>query len=114
VKDDWWRRGCLLATLALGILWTGCSSPDGQELYTKNCARCHGADGRGDPRQVGLYPDLNLTEAAPVKMQARGVLYRRISQGYGAMPAFAGKLQEDELAALVSYMNRFVAVPRGH
>jgi len=111
-----WRRrgGWLLAGLAVAIVTDSCSSPDAAALYTKNCARCHGADGRGDPRQVGLYPDLDLTEASPVKLQARGILYRRISQGYGAMPGFAGRLEQDELDALVTYLNRFAAVPQGH
>jgi mono/diheme cytochrome c family protein len=82
-------------------------------LYREYCARCHGDDGRGDPRSVGLYPDLNLTTAIPVRLQAKGVLYTRIAQGYGAMPGFSQHLAQEEIQELVEFTMNFAETRRG-
>jgi len=50
--------GGLLAALALAALVAlaalGCGAPtsgkSAAELYGEHCSRCHGSDGRGDPR----------------------------------------------------------------
>jgi mono/diheme cytochrome c family protein len=110
----WWRRaiGSLLFLMA-PLTFVDCSpDPDGQVLYKAHCARCHGAEGTGDPRSVGLFPGLNLRTAQPVQAHAHSVVYRTIAQGYGAMPGFSHKLSLEEIEAVVSYLDHF-ASPRG-
>jgi mono/diheme cytochrome c family protein len=87
----------------------GCKTdPDGAALYRAHCARCHGAEGRGDPRSVGLYPGLDLTASPLVRAgaAARGPIYLRIAEGYGAMPGFSPRLSHEEIEALIDNILR--------
>jgi mono/diheme cytochrome c family protein len=103
-----------LAQLALLALLTaalaGCSGRERNagDLYRAYCARCHAADGTGDRRSVGLYPELDLTASPMVRAgaRARGLLYRRISEGYGAMPGFADRMETAEIQRVVEYILR--------
>jgi mono/diheme cytochrome c family protein len=93
--------------------FSGCDRPGNRsaaELYPKYCARCHGPDGRGVPRQTKSHPkaDLTLTEARGGG--ARDFFYRRIAEGYGPMPAFSRKLSPQEIERLVDYT---MALARG-
>jgi mono/diheme cytochrome c family protein len=98
----------LVSTLA-GCAEGGRSAGD---LYRMQCARCHAGDGKGDRRSVGLYPNLDLTSSPMVRAGSRGrfLVYRRISEGYGAMPAFGHRLGAEEMERLVDYVLR---LPQG-
>jgi mono/diheme cytochrome c family protein len=106
----------LLAASALAgtVAAAGCS--DGgvkaAEAYRAHCARCHGADGRGDRRSVGLYPNLDLTSSTIVRAgsRGRGLIYQRISDGWGAMPGFSHRLEREDIEDLVDYVLR---LPQG-
>jgi mono/diheme cytochrome c family protein len=81
------------------------------DLFRNNCARCHGADGRGDTPLGHTYnaPDLtdpewwqkhsNITNSAS--------LVAIVSHGKGGMPAFGKKLSRTEISGLVGYVRRF-------
>ncbi|HXO22885.1 MAG TPA: cytochrome c [Thermoanaerobaculia bacterium] len=99
------RAAIAAGLLGLGLL-AGCGEPDdrtAEELYPKYCARCHGKDGKGDPRNVNLYPNLDLTHSKLTGKGSRGILYRRIAQGYGPMPGFSHRLSTEEMERLVDY-----------
>jgi copper transport protein len=91
------------------------SLAQGRALYTANCQTCHGAGGRGDgPAAAGLNPPpLDLTQH--VGFHADAELYRMISQGVRgtAMPAFAGRLTDEERWHLVNYIRTFDAAGAG-
>jgi mono/diheme cytochrome c family protein len=102
------RRGALLALALCAALALGACGPPNTnrsvaELYPKYCAKCHGADGKGDPRQVGLYPNLNLTTSKLTGKGAHLAIYNRIAQGYGPMPGFAHRLSPQEINHLADY-----------
>jgi mono/diheme cytochrome c family protein len=108
------RRACRRARLAglagaaiLALPWALACGPHpdrtAAELYPEYCARCHGADGRGDPRNVNLYPNLNLTQSKLTGKAAHLLIYRRIAQGYGPMPGFGHRLSEVEIGRLADY-----------
>jgi len=66
----------------------------GRTLFLKNCAHCHGADARGDEG-----PDLHKLDLS------NDWIANRIRKGKaGQMTAFAGKLQPQEIDALVRYV----------
>ena len=91
------------------------ASPRGEQqvgdLFRNNCARCHGADGRGDTPLGHTYnaPDLtdpewwqkhsNITNSAS--------LVSIVSHGKGGMPAFEKKLSRTEIRRLVGYVRKF-------
>lgn len=72
------------------------------QLYTANCAVCHGAAGTpaaGMVRSMGAMPDF-ATVAAP----ADSVWVRAITAGKGKMPAMGGRLQPAQIRAVVAYL----------
>lgn len=100
----------LLAAVALAWAASGCSDGGARAAatYGARCARCHGADGKGDRRSVGLYPSLDLTSSKMVRAgsRGRGQIYLRISDGWGAMPGFSQRLERTEIEDLVDYVLR--------
>jgi mono/diheme cytochrome c family protein len=95
----------LLPPLGVLLLLAACAQGpaqrDAASLYRYYCARCHGAEGEGDRRNVHLYPGLDLTTSEMVRRKESGIIYRRIAQGYGPMPGFAHRLSPAELRELV-------------
>lgn len=77
------------------------------ELYRLHCLRCHGDDGKGDPRQLAFEPNLDLTRAPRIASGERGIVYQRIATGYGTMPAFGYKLKQGDLEMLVDFVFTF-------
>jgi mono/diheme cytochrome c family protein len=101
-------RALLTATAISALLsLAACGPPSGsrtaEELYPKFCAKCHGVDGKGNPNQVNLYPNLNLTTSKLTGPGAHLAVYTRIAQGYGPMPAFAHRLSAEEMGHLADY-----------
>jgi mono/diheme cytochrome c family protein len=93
-------------------------APAGQRVYAKHCAVCHGPNGRGNgPAAPSLIPrprDLTLAEfkykstaaeAPPTELD----LVRTVTQGLqaSAMPSFVDILTQDEIRAVVQYIQRF-------
>lgn len=100
-----WLRA---STIALSVAVVACGPPSSgrssTELYGEHCTRCHGDDGRGDPRALALSPNSDLSRSAIVRRAERGPIYLRISQGYGSMPAFSHKLQRGDIDLLVEHV----------
>jgi mono/diheme cytochrome c family protein len=66
-----------------------------EELYQQNCAKCHGNDRNGG-RGPALLPD-RLTEDASVYVDI-------ITNGSGGMPSFDDILTDEEIEALVAFI----------
>lgn len=68
----------------------------GKEIYTQLCVNCHGEDGKR-----GLYkaPDLTTSALSSTEKQAR------ILQGKGLMSGYEGQLNEEQVQALLEYIN---------
>lgn len=77
-------------------------------LFKQNCARCHGADGRGETAIGKIMNAPDMTDAD--WWQKRGntaALVRTVTNGKGGMPSFKKKLTRPEINSLVSYVRRF-------
>jgi mono/diheme cytochrome c family protein len=68
----------------------------GADVYTRACARCHGADRQGD----GTAPALSAVRMASLGTQP---LEMTILYGQGEMPGFGG-LSASQVAELVEYL----------
>lgn len=103
-------RGLAGVAVGLALVVAACGPPtsgkSAEELWAENCARCHGAAGEGNPAQVGLDPKVDLTASDMVAGRARGLIYQRISFGFGAMPGFEHKLERGDVELLVDYVLR--------
>ena len=86
-----WRFSTKTETLALG-----------QHLYDANCTACHGVDGSGQVLGASDLSDLRLTAS-----QAPRDFYLVTTQGKGSMPAWQGRLSQDERWAVIDYLRAF-------
>ena len=93
----------------LTVVLVFCSGPlglvaDGKELFAKNCAPCHGPDGKAQTpiaRKLGVkdLTQSKLTEAEIEKQITEG---KRDDHGKEKMPSFKGKLSNDEIKSLIT------------
>ena len=107
-----------LPLVVLTLLLAACGSDDGgsdetlsrgETLYKENCLSCHGGESGGEisdspppHNQNGHtwhHPDCQLTE-----ITLRGPSAWGGTPGPGSMPAFEGRLSEDDIAAILAYI----------
>jgi mono/diheme cytochrome c family protein len=78
----------------------------GRQLFAKDCAVCHGAEGRGDGVAAAALPqrpdDLSRIAAPPIFPD--GVVAYRILNGVKMMPAFKSTLSENEIWDLLNFI----------
>jgi cbb3-type cytochrome c oxidase subunit III len=93
------------------LIWAGAvaaapaaraGAPDGAAIYKQKCSMCHGVDGKGfsaihtpdftDPKVQASMTDKQMEEV--IKNGKKGT----------AMPAFGGKLKDDEIQAVIKYL----------
>ncbi|MEO3427400.1 cytochrome D1 domain-containing protein [Pelagibius sp. CAU 1746] len=91
----------LAAALGCALAAAAAAEPSGPALYEEHCAACHGADRLGGTGPALIPESLSRLRGAK--------LTSTIAEGRAAtqMPAFAGQLSEEEIAALAA----FVRVP---
>ena len=90
----------------------------GGQIYLANCAACHGASGEGAPDSPVGGPDRRVP-APPHDSRGHtwhhsdGLLFRVVKYGDASltlpgfesgMPVFEGKLRDDEIRAVISYI----------
>lgn len=76
----------------------------GEQVYTAECAVCHGPEGRGDgPRAAAIMQD--LADVSFWAERSDDQLFTAISEGFmPAMPSFADRLSLEERWAVVGYV----------
>jgi len=91
--------------VALGFTLLGCAglaqaadTLKGAKTYNERCANCHGS--RGAPTLPGV-PDFSRGQHL---MQSDLTLVKSISVGKGMMPAFQGRLSEQEILDVIAYL----------
>jgi mono/diheme cytochrome c family protein len=72
----------------------------GADTYKAKCAMCHGPDGKKENAAMGTK---SLTSPEIQKMSVADIA-AVVSKGKGKMPAFAGKLTDDQIKAVAEYV----------
>jgi mono/diheme cytochrome c family protein len=99
--------------MALTLLGTSSLlAADAKDNYTKECAKCHGADGKG---QTKMGKQSGAKDYTDPKVQAEmddAKAVARVKEGLKEggkekMKAYADKFSEDDIKALVAYMRSF-------
>jgi len=73
------------------------------QIYARNCARCHGANGKSDT-ELGKLNDAPDISTAHVKGKSTKSLTNIIKNGEGSMPGFGKKIAAKDISALVKYV----------
>lgn len=74
-------------------------------LYSKNCASCHGRDGRAKTLKAKFNHARNLTDSAWQNDVSDERIFNSIMNGKGKkMPAYGKKFSDQEIESLVSYV----------
>lgn len=90
----------------LFYLWRFSTNADtlatGKNIYETNCAACHGDNGMGTVLGAADFTDLRyMADRAPRDF------YLTITQGLGSMPAWQGRLSQEERWAVIDYIRTF-------
>ncbi|AJY38942.1 c-type cytochrome [Burkholderia humptydooensis] len=92
------------------------SAVRGARLYAAHCAACHGADGRGDGPLARTLERWPPTVVGPLLgRRVDGELFWRVvagmrdARGAPTMPGFAGRLSDDDVWAVLDYLNVLAA-----
>lgn len=103
-------------TLIFGVAFAAmvaCSyGAPAKQNWDKDCAMCHGKDGKG---QTPMGKRLGIVDYTSAKVQAKFTddqAFKDIKEGVEKegkkkMPAFGSKLSDDEIHALVKYIRDF-------
>jgi cytochrome c6 len=87
----------------LFVLATVARADDAAALFKAKCAACHGPDGKGD---TGAGKALKVRDLASdgVQKQTDAQLIDITTNGKGKMPAYKGKITDDQIKQLVGYI----------
>ena len=85
---------------------------DAKENWNKHCAKCHGADGKGQTRmgkQAGAkdYTDSKVQAEIKDENAVKVIKEGLVENGKKKMDPYADKLTDDEIKALVAHIRQF-------
>jgi cytochrome c553 len=104
-----------ILTLSIAIMAVSAlsaSAADAKATYEKDCAKCHGADGKGETKMGKKKGAKDYTTAKVQDELKDDAAFKAIKEGYKdkegneVMKASDG-LSDDEIKALVAYMRKF-------
>lgn len=101
-----------LIVLSVALLVAGAVSAGAAEakaLWQKDCAMCHGADGKGKTRMGERFGIKDYTSAKVQESMKDEEMTKAIKQGvkkdgHTRMKAFGNQLSDDEIKSLVKYI----------
>jgi len=88
------------------------SAADAKANYEKDCAKCHGGDGKGETKMGKKYNAKDYTDAKVQEELKDEAAIKAIKEGYKdkegkqVMKPSEG-LSDDDIKALVAYMRKF-------
>lgn len=97
----------LLANTSLTANADALPATNAAQLYAKQCASCHGKDGRSKTTKGKLKHARNLADAEWQERVSDERIFNSIMNGKGKMPAYGKKLSQEQIEALVIYVRAF-------
>ena len=105
-------KPAIVSTLLLALMCVRAQAADTKELWDKNCASCHGKDGRGDTKMgkkvdVKDYTDPKFQAEYKEEKGIKSIKEGLTEKGKERMKPYAEKLSEEEIKALAAYVRTF-------
>jgi mono/diheme cytochrome c family protein len=105
------KRILVLATLCVFAAAASAWAADAKDTWDKQCAKCHGTDGKGDTKmgkklEVKDYTDAKVQAAMKDDEMAKTIKQGKKDGDKTKMKAFT-ELSDDEIKALVAYVRNF-------
>jgi len=99
------RKSLLFAAVlaVAAMLTSSAPAQTAADLYKTKCASCHGADGKGDTA-IGKKMNVKAFSDPAVAKNSDQVWFDATKKGKGKMPAYDGKLTDDQIKELVKFM----------
>ena len=98
------RRKTLPLAICLFLLSTPLwAQGDGASLFKSKCAGCHSADGSASG-PAGKAMHIRDLGSADVQKQTDAELAAIITNGKGSMPGYKGKLTDDQIKQVVTFI----------
>lgn len=95
----------IVAASARGAQGHGQTPINPAVTYARNCATCHGKDGRASTFKSKHHEHArDLTDSRWQEDATDERIFNSISNGKGKMPAFKRKLTNEQIESLVSYV----------
>jgi cytochrome c6 len=96
--------------MALGAL--SAYAADAKAIYDKDCAKCHGPDGKGDTKMGKKLEVKDYTDAKVQSSMKDEDMVKAIKEGVKSgdttkMKGFGDTLSDDDVKALVGYIRSF-------
>ena len=76
----------------------------GRRIFERKCARCHGGNGDGKTAVAGRFPYANLIDGVWRGDGSAESIEKQIRRGRDPMPAFQGKLTDEQIRQTVTYV----------
>jgi cytochrome c6 len=92
----------LVVTLVLATGLPAVAQDSPEALYKSKCQVCHGADGKGTA--AGQKMGVRDFHSPEVAKQSDAQMIELTKKGKGKMPAFDGKLTDDQIKSLIKYI----------
>ena len=105
------KRALIISLTALALSLPAARAADAQATYDEQCAKCHGADGKGDTK---MGKKLGVKDYTDPKVQAElkddkaaTTIKDGLKEGDKTLMKANDKLSDDELKALIAHMRSF-------
>ncbi len=76
------------------------NKPDGQQIFNANCSACH----IGGNNVIIANKTLRKEALEKYGMRSLSAIKNQVTNGKNAMPAFGGRLEDDEIEAVANYV----------
>ena len=102
----------MLGVAAMVLATLSARAGDAKALYDQSCAKCHGADGKGDTKIGQKLGVKNYSDAAVQDALKDDVAFKSIKEGLKDKDGKtemkpADGIADDDIKALVAYMRTF-------
>lgn len=94
----------IVAVSSLAASSTMVFAQSGADIYKSKCQMCHGADGSGNT-PAGKSTKARPFDSPEVLKLSDDDLLKITKSGQGKMPAYAGKLTDDQIMSVIAHIH---------